>query len=126
MKRKFIKKISEKQREKNRIKAEKTAILHELFRKIWDEREDSEGYCYCFETGQAMHGSQYRSNTACYDHVLEKNVAAFPQYAFTKKNIIIVHPDVHQQKGSDIDKVPRIKKYREYLLSLHYKDELKD
>lgn len=120
----MIRKVSEKQRQKNKEKAERTRRMHAWFREIWDEREDEGGYCYCFETGRPLHGSTYRSNTCCYDHVLEKNEAAYPQYAFTKKNIIIVHPDTHNQKGMDIEKTPRIKAYRDKLLLLHDKGEL--
>jgi len=121
-----MKKISEKQKERNKIKAGETETLHQLFRNIWDEREDEEGYCYCFETGRAMHGSIYRSSTTCYDHVLEKSESAYPQYKFTKKNIIIVMPNVHQQKGKNIDKTPKIKEYRQILLSLHKEGKLND
>jgi len=103
-----------------------TEKLHAFFRNIWDEREDEEGYCYCYETGRPMHGSQFRSNSAVYDHVLEKNTRAYPQYKFTKKNIIIVHPEIHQQKNQSIENTPKIKAYMEHLLSLHYDGKLKD
>lgn len=119
-----MRKVSEKQKERNKNKADETKEMHTLFREIWDEREDEEGYCYCFETGRAMHGSTYRGNTCCYDHVLEKGKGAYPEYAKTKENIIIIHPDVHHQKGRDIDKCPRIKEYREKLLSLHQEGKL--
>ena len=85
----MLRKVSAKQKERNKKKVELTKKMHELFRQIWDEREDEMGYCYCFETGVPMHGSTYRSNTACFDHVLEKNDQAFPQYMMTKENIII-------------------------------------
>lgn len=114
-----MKKVSDKQREKNKQKTEETIAMHRLFKEIWDEREDESGYCYCFETGRAMHGSIFRSNSACYDHVLEKSKQAYPQYKMEKKNIIIVHPEVHAQKGNDIEKCPKIKRYRDELLSLH-------
>ncbi len=119
-----MRKISEKQKNRNKDKAEKTKQLHALFREIWDEREDEVGNCYCYESGRALPGYVFRGNTCCYDHVLEKNKAAYPQYAMVKKNIIIVHPDVHQQKGKDIDKCPKIKEYRDYLLTLHENGEL--
>lgn len=122
----MIKRVSEKQREKNKKKAKETEEMHQFFKAIWDEREDESGYCYCFETGRALPGNQFRSNTCCYDHVLEKNERAYPQYRMVKKNIIIVHPDVHTMKTNNIDKTPRIKKYREKLLSLHYENNLKD
>lgn len=100
--------------------------LHELFREIWDEREDEEGYCYCFESGVAMHGTRFRSNTCCYDHVLEKNKDSYPEYEMVKKNIIILHPDVHALKTGSIDKCPKVKAYRDELLALHEEGNLKD
>lgn len=121
-----MRKVSEKQRAKNRDKTARTEQLHRLFREIWDEREDEAGNCYCFESGRILPGYIYRGNTCCYDHVLEKNERAYPQYAMVKKNIIIVHPEVHQQKGKNIDKCPKIKEYRDYLLTLHERQELKD
>lgn len=101
-----------------------TKRLHELFLEIWDEREDEGGFCYCFETGQALPGNTFRGDTRCYDHVLEKNRMAYPQYKFTKKNIVIIHPEVHFLKHQSIDNVPKIKKYKEKLLSLHYENKL--
>jgi hypothetical protein len=120
----MIRKVSEKQKERNKNKADETLEMQKLFREIWDSQEDEAGYCYCFESGKAMHYSEYRLNTCCFDHVLEKGIGSYPQYKMLKKNIIIVHPDIHTQKGKDIDKTPKIKKYREYLLSLHNKGEL--
>lgn len=119
-----MKRVSDKQKERNKNKANEAKEIHALFREIWDEREDEEGYCYCFETGRALHGSTYRGNTCCYDHVLEKGQGAYPQYKAVKKNIVILHPDVHTQKGVDIDKCPKLKAYKEELLLLHAEGEL--
>jgi hypothetical protein len=119
-----MRQVSVKQKERNKEKAQETEGLHKLFKQIWDEQEDESGYCYCFETGRAMHGSAFRSNTCCYDHVLEKNEKAYPQYTKTRENIIIVHPDVHTMKGRDIDKCPKIKEYRNKLLTLHEEGKL--
>lgn len=98
--------------------------MHKFFTEIWDSREDEYGYCYCFETDKAMHRSQYRHLSTVYDHVLEKNKGAYPQYAYTKENIITVLPDVHMQKGVDISKTPKIKVYKEKLMELHYLGKL--
>lgn len=105
-------------------KQKETEKLHDWFREIWDEREDESGYCYCFETGRPMHGSQYRSNSCVYDHVLEKG--KYKQYKYVKKNIVIILPEVHFQKSKDVDKTPRIKKYRNKLLKLHQDNTLRD
>lgn len=119
-----MKRVSEKQRERNKGKSQDTERLHRLFKEIWDEREDEEGYCYCFESGRPLHGSKFRSNTCCYDHVLEKGTGSFPEYAFKKENIVILDPEVHYQKGRDIDKCPKVKAYREELLILHQNGSL--
>lgn len=120
----MIRKVSEKQKERNVNKAAETLAMQRLFREIWDSEEDELGYCYCFESGKPMHYSEFRNNSCVYDHVLEKGKGSYPQYRMLKKNIIIIHPDIHTLKGRDIDKTPKIKKYREYLLSLHIKGEL--
>ena len=121
-----MRKVSSKQKERNKKKAEETALMHRWFKEIWDEREDEVGNCYCFETGQVLPGYLFRSNTCCYDHVLDKSPSSYPEYTMVKKNIIIVHPEVHQQKGKNIEKCPKIKAYRDYLLSLHEENNLKD
>ncbi len=121
-----MRRVSEKQKERNKKKADETLLLHKLFKEIWDQREDEQGSCYCFETGKELPGYAFRGLSTCYDHVLEKGSGSFPEYSFCKANIIIIHPDVHQQKGRDLDKVPKIKAYREFLLSLHREGKLKD
>lgn len=115
-----------KQKDTKSSKHVETEKLHAFFRSIWDEQEDADGYCYCFETGKPMHGSKFRSNSACYDHILEKNRRAYPQYKYVKRNIRIIHPDTHHLKNQNINLTPKIKAYREYLLSLHEENKLKD
>ena len=117
-----MKRVSDKQKERNKDKAENTRLLNAFFKEIWDEREDMEGACYCFETGVKSDGFRYRGNTCCYDHVLEKS--KYPQYAMLSCNIVILHPDTQTLKGINLDKVPKLKKYREELLSLHYENKL--
>lgn len=105
---------------------ENTMKMKLWFMEIWDERQDKNGNCYCFETGQLMKREVYRENSACYDHVLEKQENQFPQYKFTKKNIVIILPTVHYQKGTNIDFTPKIKTYKQHLLELHYENKLYD
>lgn len=119
-----LRKISKKQAVKNKVKALRTSEMHEWFRELWDEREDEEGYIRCFESGRPLHGRIYRSNTCCYDHVLEKSV--YPQYAMNKKNIVIIHPDIHTVRHKDLDNCPRIKKLRMELLELHAQNKLEE
>ena len=125
MRRSPLKKISSAQKERNIKKTEETKELHKLFRTLWDEQEDEAGYCYCFESGVALYGAIYRSRSSCYHHVLEKGEGSYPEYTFLKENIIIVSPEVHEKVGNNLENCPKIKAYREYLLSLHYANKLK-
>jgi hypothetical protein len=120
----MIRKISDKQRKRNQDKGELTKQLHSLFLDIWDDREDPQGNCYCYETGKILPRGIYRNNTCCYDHVLEKS--KYKEYTLVKKNILILDPQVHSNKTKNIDSTPRIKKYKEYLLDLHNNNLLKD
>lgn len=120
----MIRKVSDKQRKRNQDKGELTKQLHSLFLDIWDDREDPQGNCYCYETGKILPRHIYRSNTSCYDHVLEKS--KYKEYTLVKKNILILDPQIHSNKTKNIDSTPRIKKYKEYLLDLHYSNLLKD
>lgn len=87
--------------------------LHALYRAIWDEREDEEGYCYCFESGEPMHGLKYRNNSCCYHHVLSKS--KYPNLVYDRSNIVIIHPDVHTRVERDIDSCPKIKNLKDKL-----------
>lgn len=120
-----MRRVSEKQKKRNEEGARLTEALYKIFKELWDEQEDELGNCYCFESGRTLPGYLYRGNSACYHHVLEKGKMSYPEYAQVKKNIIIIHPEIHQQTGRNIDLTPKIKEYREHLLSLHYKNELK-
>lgn len=120
----MIRKVSDKQKERNKNKANETLEMQKLFLEIWDSQEDEAGYCYCYESNKAMHYSEFRNNSCCFHHILEKGAGSYPQYKMLKKNIIIVYPNIHTQVHKDIEKTPKIKKYREYLLSLHNKGEL--
>jgi hypothetical protein len=96
--------------------------MRAFFLQIWDERQDEQGYCYCFETGTPMHRSRYRELSTVYDHVLEKH--HWSEYAFCPKNIIIILPEVHFQKGDNMDFTPNVKTYRNELINLHNHNQL--
>ena len=113
-------KRKEKLKEQKGIKDQ----MKQMFLEIWDERQDGQGRITCFETGKVMSREVYRELSSVYDHVLEKST--YPEYTLVKKNIVIILPDVHNQKGMNIDFTPKIKAYREELLALHKKGELKD
>lgn len=103
---------------------DESLAMKRMFLEVWDERQDEKGYCYCFETGKKMHRETYRMLSSVYDHVLEKS--KYPEYRLVKNNIIIVLPEVHYQKGTNLDFVPKINAHREHLLTLHKNGELKD
>ena len=103
-----MRKISGKQKERNKGKGERTKKLHDLFREIWDEREDERGYCYCYETNRELPGFTFRSNTCCFHHLLPKS--KYPELEFCKENIVILHPDIHSQVEKDIKKCPKVEK----------------
>ena len=96
--------------------------LHNFFLRIWDDREDDRGIVYCFETGIEMRRKMYRTNTACYSHILPKEM--YPEYAYKEWNLKIVLPDSHMQYSIYPEKTP--KQFAEYqkLLNLHKKGEL--
>lgn len=115
--RKPIKKISDKkkiERVQEKIDSKK---MHEWFLQVWDKTEDADGYCYCFETRTKMHRNQYRNNSCCYHHVLEKGSEKYEKYKLEEWNLAIILPDVHNQVHSNIDKTPRIKILTEELKS---------
>ena len=86
-------------------KKERTERLHAYFRALWDNREDEEGYCYCFETNSRLPLS-YRCNTCCYHHILPKS--KYPQYEFESWNIVILHPDIHTRVEGNVDLCPKV------------------
>lgn len=112
-----INKITEKQKEKNVIKKEKTKVLHQFFLDLWDERADKNGCIRCFETDIYMSPTIYRENSCCYHHILEKSNPNYKQYALEKWNIVIILPDVHNQVHANIEFTPKIKKLTEKLKS---------
>lgn len=84
-----------------------------LFLEIWDERADDNGNNFCFETGRLLKQEYYRNNSCCYHHCLFKE--KYPEYRLLKENIVIIHPDVHEQVHVNVDKTPKVKKYTEEL-----------
>lgn len=119
LKRSPIKKLSEKQRVKNQEKAAQTRRRFEMFFEIWEERKEYSpkfGYfCRCFETGDILREYYCKENSCVYHHLLEKN--PYPEYDLMKENIVLLHPDIHSQVHTDIDKTPRVKKATQELLN---------
>lgn len=86
--------------------------MHNFFKRIWDTREDENGNCVCYETGRELPFS-FRQNTCCYHHILPKS--KYPQYALEEWNIVILHPEIHDQVEIDINKCPKVKNLTEKL-----------
>ena len=108
-----VKKVSEKQKEKNKLKTEKTKVLHQWFLDLWDERADKNGCIRCFETDIYMSPTIYRENSCCYSHQLPKS--QYPQYALDKENTLIVLPDVHANWEANQESCPKMLAYTKKL-----------
>jgi hypothetical protein len=117
-------KTNESKTKEDNKDGEKNLSLRDFYLSIWDERSDEQEDGICFETGIHLSGYRFRGLSTCYHHVLEKGKGSYPQYTFTRANVLILHPDIHQKVGKSIESCPKIKKYREYLLSLHEQDKL--
>lgn len=123
-----MRKVSDKQKEKLKLKKDQRIKRRDLFIEIWEENEkiDSSGepFVICFESGGRLYNRFYKENSCCYSHILEKS--KYPQYDLVKKNIKIVHPDWHSVYESNREDAPNQNKLRKELLELHYLDSLKD
>lgn len=119
LKRTPLRKISKKKMEKlQKEKEEGTSNEMSLFfQSIWDERKPEERVCY--ETGKKLIGIPLN---IYFHHVLPKHL--YPQYKFSKWNIVLVSWATHDQTEWDIDKTPRIKELKEQLLEKHKNDQL--
>lgn len=80
-----------------------------FYSEIWDEREHR-----CFETGVVL---PHTPLNLFFHHILPK--AKYPQYRNSKWNIVILHPDVHSQVETFIDKCPRVKALTEHLKTVY-------
>lgn len=109
LKQKTLKAFSQKHKQTSEEQKQGTREQMKLFLEIWDERCDDHGNNYCFETGRLLKQEYYRNNSSCYHHCLFKE--KYPQYRFLKENVIIIHPDIHTQIHTDVDKTPKTKKY---------------
>lgn len=76
-----------------------------FYAEIWEEREH-----VCFESGKNLPAGPFLTY---FHHILPK--AKYPQYRHSKWNIVILHPDVHSQVETMLDKCPRVKAITEHL-----------
>lgn len=87
----------------------KGSLMAFFFLEIWEERK---GDRYCYETGKKLYGDP---SSTMFHHILEKS--KYPQFKFEKWNIVLLTPEVHEQVHLNIDKTPRVKALKEYLLN---------
>ena len=99
-----IKKVSDKQKLKNMEKKELSIKQREFFLSLWEQNEDINGYCVCFECGGKMSAQSYMNNSCCYSHILPKS--KFPEYRFEPWNVKICHPNCHAAFETFPEKAP--------------------
>lgn len=106
-----IKKVTKKQAKKNRSKDKIRKIDHVIYMEIWEEREHLD-----FETGLPILSEV---SSLLFHHVLPKrpkSQGGYPEFRHEKWNIILVSWETHTKAENNIDLVPKIKAYRDYLL----------
>lgn len=103
---------SKGQIEQERIEKQK---MWEMFLEIWDEKPH-----FCEETGVPIYGKPL---TTMFHHVLEKEKNKYPQFKLCKWNIMILLPEVHDQAHKNIDKTPKVKFKRQFLLDKYVNNE---
>jgi hypothetical protein len=77
----------------------------EFFLEIWHEREH-----YCFETGKWLGN---KMQITMMHHLLHKST--YPQFAYSKWNVVILSQDIHELAHSNLDKCPKVKELTERL-----------
>jgi 5-methylcytosine-specific restriction endonuclease McrA len=110
-KRKRYAKNTLRRRKKKDISKEKDS---EFYLRIWNSRPHT-----CFETGRYLGETP---STLFFHHVLRKST--YPEFRYSEWNIVILHPDVHQQVESNMDKCPKVKQYTEELKQKYNEGEL--
>lgn len=100
-----IKKISEKGKVKKEMKKALVQNDMSFYLDIWLEREHR-----CFETGRLLGPKPL---ITYFHHVLPKQT--YPEYRHSKWNIVILHPDTHNQVETNIDLCPKVKALTEKL-----------
>ena len=85
----------------------------ELFLEIWMERPH-----ICFITGRRLK----EPSPSMFAHVLPKG--AYKKFMLEKKNIVLMHPDIHHQQHS-LGKEELINKYPKFLEFFQLQDSLR-
>lgn len=76
----------------------------QFYDELWNEREHT-----CFESGKPLGVI----NLMFFHHILPK--AKYLQYRYSKWNVVLLHPDIHVQVETFLDKCPRVKALTEHL-----------
>ena len=108
LKRTPIKKVSKKQQS---ILGERKLQSNDdkaFFSEIWEEREHVD-----FETNKPITGEPL---TLYFHHVLPKALHRYKKYRYCKWNIVILSWETHTQAEGLLDKLPKVKAYKEYLI----------
>jgi hypothetical protein len=110
-KRKVIPKTSKKGRKKLTVKKDLTERDHRFFEEIWEESPHID-----FETDIPILGEAL---TLYFHHVLEKHL--YPKFRYKKWNIVLVSWETHSKCHNNMDFVPKIKAYQDYLIKKYLK-----
>lgn len=79
-----------------------------FYAEIWEERAHVD-----FETGEIIPAP----STVTFHHVLEKE--NYEEFRYMKWNIVLLGNDTHQIAHRDLDKLPKLKAYREHLIKTY-------
>lgn len=101
---KGIRKISEKGKIKKELKKELFQNDAAFYLKIWESRPH-----VCYETGKPLG----KMNLCMFHHVLPKQ--SYEKFRHCEWNIVLLHPDVHNQVETDCSKCPKVYKLTEQL-----------
>lgn len=116
VKRTAIKKRSPKKIIQDREEARLTKLDHIMYQEIWEERPHID-----YETHKPIWGEPL---TIYFHHVLPKRAkkdGGYPEFRHCKWNIVILAWDTHTNAENDLDLVPKVKAYRDYLLKTYVK-----
>lgn len=105
---KGLKKISDKGKVRKELKKELFQNDAAFYLKVWESRPH-----VCFETKKPLG----KMNLCMFHHVLPK--ARYPEYRHCDWNIVLLHPDVHNQVETNIDFTPKVKVLTEELTRKH-------
>lgn len=117
MKRTTLKKQSESRVTKILENRKEQEMMHRFFLDIWNDLRPGQKVCY--ETGETI----YDPSTIHFHHVLPKH--KYPEYKFSKWNIVLLSWRMHDQAEINDSKVPKVRALKDSLIRKHKNGELK-